>query len=124
MTRPDDQTVSAAEMADIRKEADRILRAASAYGRFPTPVDDIIAAAKLKVEKEASLDVGYLSRMYKRVSGTIKHAVDKVFGLFHSGDKLIYLDLSVVETKQRFVSLHETGHGFLPWQKEAPVPKV
>ncbi len=118
MTRPDDQTVSASEMADIRKEADRILRAASAYGVFPTPVDDIIGAAKLKVEKEASLDVGYLSRMYKRVSGTIKHAVDRVWGLFHSGDKLIYLDLSVAKAKQRFVSLHETGHGFLPWQKD------
>lgn len=58
MIRPDDQTVSTSEMAAIRKEADRLLRAASAYGRFPTPVEDIIAAAKLKVEKEASLDVG------------------------------------------------------------------
>ncbi len=118
MARPDDQTVSASVLAEIRKEADRILRAASAYGRFPTPVDDIVAVARLKIEKEASLDVGYLTRMYKRVTGTIKHAVDKVWGLFHSGDKLIYLDLSVAETKQRFVSLHETGHGFLPWQKD------
>jgi hypothetical protein len=118
VTRPDDQTVSASELTEIRKQADRILREASAYGRFPTPVEDIVAAARLRVEREASLDVGYLARMYKQVSGTIKHAVDKVWGLFHSGDRRIYLDLSVAESKQRFVSLHETGHGFLPWQKD------
>lgn len=118
MTRPDDQTVTASELGEIRKQADRILREASAYGQFPTPVGNIIAAARLQVEREASLDVGYLARMYKRVTGNIKRAVDKVFGLFHSGDKMIYLDLSVTESKQRFVSLHETGHGFLPWQKD------
>ncbi len=32
--------------------------------------------------------------------------------------KLICLDLSVAEAKQRFVSLHETGHGYLPWQRD------
>ena len=41
-----------------------------------------------------------------------------MWGLFHSQDRMIYLDRSVIEVKQRFVSLHETGHGFLPWQKD------
>jgi len=118
MTRPDDQIVTEAKLAAIRKQADRILREGSAYGRFPTPIDDIVAAAKLQIEREASLDVGYLTRMYRSVTGTIKKAVEKVWGLFHSGDRMIYLDRSVIETKQRFVSLHETGHGFLPWQKD------
>ena len=30
---------------DISRRVDRLLRAADAYGRFPTPVDDIVAAA-------------------------------------------------------------------------------
>lgn len=118
MTRPDDQSVTASELASIRKQADLILREAGAYGRFPTRIDDIVAAAKLTIERDLSLDVGYLSKMYKTVTGTIKRAVEKVWGLFHSGDRVIYLDLSVTKSKQNFVSLHETGHGFLPWQKD------
>ncbi len=33
----------------VRTQADRLLREAAAYGRFPTPVKDIVAAAKLKI---------------------------------------------------------------------------
>jgi len=43
--------------------ADRLLREASAYGRFPTPISDIIGAAKLSVEKDASLDTGFLRKL-------------------------------------------------------------
>ena len=32
---------------EIDKHVDRLLRAADAYQRFPTPVDDIVAAASL-----------------------------------------------------------------------------
>ena len=118
MSRPDDHTVTAAELAAIRDRADTLLREACAYGRFPTPVDDIVAAAKLQMERDASLDVNYLTKMYRTVSGKIKRAIEKVRGLLHFGDRMIYLDRSVKEAKQRFVSLHETGHACLPWQRD------
>jgi Zn-dependent peptidase ImmA (M78 family) len=115
---PDDHSLSPQDLAEIRKQADRVLRSASAYDRFPTPVADIIAAANLRIETKVSLDAGFMGKMYKKVSGTIKRAVEKVVGLFDSRDQMIYLDLTVKDSKQRFVSLHETGHGFLPWQKD------
>ncbi|RPJ87599.1 MAG: ImmA/IrrE family metallo-endopeptidase [Acidobacteria bacterium] len=118
MSRPDDHTVTASELSAIRERADFLLREACAYGRFPTPVDDIVAAAKLQMEREVSLDVNYLTRMYRAVSGKIKRAVEKVRGLLHFGARMIYLDLSVKQSKQRFVSLHETGHACLPWQRD------
>ena len=49
MTRPDDSLLDASQLATVRRHADLLLREASALGRFPTPVDDIMAAAKLTV---------------------------------------------------------------------------
>ena len=119
MPRADDCTLSPDDYKAIREQADRLLREADAYGRYPTPVPEIIATAKLSVEREASLDSGFLGRVYAQARGQIKRAVDKVLGLFHSRDRMIYLDLTLKKEKQRFVSLHETGHGYLPWQKDA-----
>jgi hypothetical protein len=118
MSRPDDFTLTPHDYMLIRKNADRLLRDAGALGRFPTPVEDIVKAARLSVDRQASLDQGFLKRIYGRSKGEIKRAVDKVIGLFDSRDRMIYLDLTVRRERQRFVSLHETGHGYLPWQKD------
>jgi hypothetical protein len=118
MGRPDDSAVTADSYRLIRSHADRLLRDASAYGQYPTPVADIIAAAKLSVERDASLDTGFLRKLYGAAKRTIKRALEKVLGLFDSRDSMIYLDLTLQRVKQRFVSLHETGHGYLPWQRD------
>jgi Zn-dependent peptidase ImmA (M78 family) len=102
----------------VRRHADRLLRDAGAYGRFPTPVNAIIQAAELSVEREVSLDQRFLSRMYRTVSGPIMRAIDKVLGLFDSRDRTIYLDHSVHPQKKTFLKLHETGHGYLPHQRK------
>jgi Zn-dependent peptidase ImmA (M78 family) len=118
MSRPDHSSISTDDYELIRRSADRLLREAGALGRFPTPVEDILKAARLSVEKQASLDQGFLKRMYGKAKGEIRRAIDKVIGLFDSRDRMIYLDLTVKKERQRFVSLHETGHGYLPWQKD------
>lgn len=118
MGRPDDSTVTAESYRSICGHADRLLRAAAAYGQYPTPVGDIISAAKLSVEFDASLDSGFLRKLYGSAKWAIKRAIDKVVGLFDSRDGMIYLDLTLKRVKQRFVSLHETGHGYLPWQRD------
>ena len=41
---------------DISRRVDRLLRAADAYGRFLTPVDDIVAAAQLSYADDYVLD--------------------------------------------------------------------
>jgi Zn-dependent peptidase ImmA (M78 family) len=118
MGRPDDSAAKADSYRLIRSHADRLLRDAGAYGQYPTPVADIIAAAKLSVERDTSLDTGFLRKLYGAAKKTIKRALEKVLGLFDSRDGMIYLDLTLQRVKQRFVSLHETGHGYLPWQRD------
>lgn len=118
MKRPDDCSVSASDLQDIRKQADQLLREAGAYGRFPTPIEDIVAAAKLRIDYDSSLDETFLRRVYRSVTEPIKRAIDKVVGLFDSRDRMIYLDLTAHDSKKTFVKLHETGHGYLPWQRD------
>lgn len=38
-------------------------------------------------------------------------------GLFLSSERLIFIDQSLLEVKKQFIRLHETAHGFLPWQR-------
>jgi len=60
---------------EIAKAADRLLRSASAYGRFPTPVNDLVEAADLGVEPDAppsgalEIAIRFLSADFLRKSG-------------------------------------------------------
>lgn len=119
MIKPDDCTLSAHSQREVRKYADLLLKEAGGYHQYPTPIADVIAAANLALDQENSLDDGFLARIYRKVvPDTIKRAVEKVVGLFDSRDKRIYLDQTIHKKKKPFVSLHETGHGYLPWQRD------
>jgi hypothetical protein len=118
MSRPDDQAVDQAALAAIRREADRLLRQACAYDRFPTAVSDIIESAKLVVEPKVPIDDGFLRKLYRTGRETIRKALDKVWGILDVRDRRIYIDQDVHEKKQLFLKLHETGHHELPWQRE------
>jgi hypothetical protein len=107
------------DLKAIRRQADLLLRRADAYGRFPTPVKDLVACARLAVASGVSLDEGFLRRLYRNVRQPIRRAFEKVAGLLDTRDGTIYLDQTVVRARQNFVSLHEVGHGVLPWQRDA-----
>ena len=47
MTKPDDSSLAMAELRAVEARARLSLDTAGAWGRFPTPVDDILLAAKL-----------------------------------------------------------------------------
>ncbi len=116
--KPDDATLPPNVHERVRKEAEKALRDAGALGVFPTPVADILAAAKLVEADEDLAEEGLLVRLRRRASGALKKAVSKVIGLFHASTRLIFIDRSLAPSKQTFVKLHETGHGLLPWQRE------
>jgi hypothetical protein len=118
MTRPDDQSIDEAAFAAIRREADRLLRQTSAYDRFPTPVADILESARLRVEPKVPIDEGFLQKLYRTGRETIRKAMDKVWGILDVRDRQIYIDETVHEKKQVFLTLHETGHHELPWQRD------
>lgn len=90
---------------------------ADALGRLPTPVTDIMTAAKITVDPENVLDDSFLEHMHLKASSALKRALSKVRGLFDARERLVFIDQSVHKNKQTFLKLHETGHAVLPWQR-------
>ena len=106
-----------ASAADIEKIAKNILIGARAWGKFPTPIDELIAYSELSVAQGIDLgkvehDVVTKGRIF---AGKITR---KVLGMFDFRDKIIYIDHTQRTSRKNFVKLHETGHGVLPWQKD------
>lgn len=121
MTRPDDSLLTASQLATVQRHADRLLREASALGRFPTPIDDIMAAAKLTVVDDEVLNEGMLRQLMKKAKcglATIKSALSKVLGLFEANDRLVVIDRDAPKPRKPFIKLHEAGHGTLPHQSK------
>jgi hypothetical protein len=120
VTKPDDGTLTPDQLANVQKHADRLLKEASAYGRFPTPITDLVTAAKLTIVEDQFLDEGLLRGFFRKAvtrgTATLKSALSKILGLFEAHDRLVMIDKGVPAAKKPFVKLHETGHGFLPHQ--------
>jgi hypothetical protein len=120
MARPDDSSLTAMQQARIRREAERALREAGALGTVPTPIDQIMAVARVEEVKEDVLNPGFLMKLRKKALNArqaVKQALGKVLGIFHASEGLIFLSHAIIEVKKRFIGLHETAHGFLPWQR-------
>lgn len=119
--RPDDSLLDPHQLATVQKHADRLLREASALGRFPTPVDDLLAAAKLTVVDDEVLNEGLLRQFVAKAKAgiaTIKSALSKVLGLFECHERLVVIDKTAPKPKVPFIKLHEAGHGTLPHQSK------
>jgi IrrE N-terminal-like domain len=117
---PDDVSLTPSQYARVRKEAERALREAGALGVLPTPIDQIMAVARVVEVKEDVLNPGLIDRLRakaERARQAVKRAVTTVLGLFHASEGLVFLDKTLMVVKKRFVGLHEAGHGFLPWQR-------
>jgi hypothetical protein len=109
----------------IRKYADLLLRKASAYDRFPTPVDDLLDAAKLEVARESVLAKIGLDGIYRRLPNfvklapdAVKSARDKLLGLLDRRDRSIHLDPDMHPKRRIHVTIHEVGHELLPHQRK------
>ena len=125
MTKPDDSTLTVEDLRIIEKRARDILNRASAWNRFPTPIEDILAAARLKVAGHSIFDpdriIAFLQektksagRAIKNVGNKIKSALSKVLGLYDAVEYEIHIDNTVHPSKQTFLTLHETGHHEIP----------
>jgi len=121
VSRPDDSFLNPDQLANVHRHADRLLREAAACGRFPTPIDDIMAAAKLTVVDDEILNDTFLRRFLAKARAgiaTIKSALSKVLGLFEANDRLVVIDKDVPSPRIPFVKLHEAGHGTMPHQSK------
>ena len=99
-----------------------MLDRADAWDRYPVPIDDLLAAADVTVAKYGAFDPASILAYIKGKAGdaatNIKSAVSKIFGIYDAGDNLIHIDDTVVESKQTFLKLHETGHHDIPTHKK------
>lgn len=97
-----------------------MLKEAGALGCLPTPVDEILATAQLRIYTKPEIDDSFLSWIGAKAGkakALVKTAFDKVLGLFDVRDSAVYIDQTVKKVKQTFLKLHEAGHARLPWQK-------
>lgn len=120
MTKADDCSLSTAQRSRIRVEAARALNEAGAMGVFPTPIADIMAVAKVTEVEDDVLNEDFIAKLRTKVGSlgqTLRTALSKVLGLFHASEGLVFIDKTLHEVKKRFVRLHESAHGFLPWQR-------
>jgi Zn-dependent peptidase ImmA (M78 family) len=108
------------ESADeINRHVDRLLRAADAYGRFPTPVDDIVSAAELEQADTYALDESMIKKAPAYLRTLLRTARSKIQGLVDRRARVIHISPNIDnDGKRRFVKLHETVHHVLPHQQE------
>lgn len=115
---PDGQGLDDDQLQSVRKHARKALETAGVLGCFPTPVDEVIAAAKHLVSAEEEIDESFLAKARKKVGKALKRALSKVVGVLDVTARTMHLDKLVPIHKLPFLKLHELGHGVLPWQRE------
>jgi len=103
---------------DIEAISMDILKESKSYGVFPTPVDKIVQCAELKIGGGIDLESIRKKSSGFNITEVLKSAVSKVRGILDRSEKVIYLDLTQIDSRKAFVTLHETGHSVLPWQGE------
>ena len=122
MTRPDDSTLDPEDLRAVEEQAHRLLDRADAWDRYPVPVEDILSAANVRLAPTSAFDpaaiVSYLKGKAAGTGARIKSAISKVFGLYDAAEALIHIDDTVVESRQTFLKLHETGHHDIPTHRK------
>jgi hypothetical protein len=105
---------------EVRTHAERLLREADAFYRFPTPVEDIVAAANLDEPKHSILASVGLDDMPSHLLAAMRRVRGKVEGLLDRSAREVHLspDVDRDNAHGRFVRLHEVSHEILPWQAE------
>lgn len=120
--KPDDSTLNSHDLLAIERRAAHLLDRANAWDRYPVPIDDLLAAANVKVAAHSLFNpaniLAYLKGKAEETSSNIKSAMSKILGIYDAGESLIHIDQSVVESKQTFLKLHETGHHEIPTHKK------
>ncbi|MBX3535114.1 MAG: ImmA/IrrE family metallo-endopeptidase [Pyrinomonadaceae bacterium] len=122
MRKADDSSLDPEQLRAVEERARSLLNRADAWGRYPTPIEDILAAAKIKVAPKSIFDLQavaeYLRNKAAKAAHNLKSAISKVLGLYDPQDVLIHIDNTVTKSKQTFLTLHETGHHEIPAHKK------
>jgi len=119
--KPDDSSLASEQFTTVHRSALDLLNRGAAWGRFPTPVDDLMDAAELQVAPISAFDEGsirrYVREFGQRAEHLLRRALDKVLGVFDVHADMVHIDPTVTAGKQTFLKLHEAGHKELPHQR-------
>jgi len=104
---------------EVAKAADLLLRKSGAYGRWPTPVDDIVAAAGLVEPMDSLLSPGVVDQAPEHLKRAMRKISGKVLALLDRQTREIHLDPAIHVVGQRsFKKLHEVSHDMCAWQHD------
>jgi hypothetical protein len=117
----DDSSLEPEQLLTVRASARLLLDKGGAWGTLPTPVDQLMDAAGLKLAPISAFDESSMQRFLReageKAAHLLKGAVEKVLGIFDVHADLVHIDHTLYKDKQTFLKLHETGHKELPHQR-------
>src|SRR5882724_2811745 len=106
--RPDSQD----EVSEI---AERMLRAADAVGKLPTPIDDLVRAADVVDEPESpGLIERFASLLNEGRRNLFRSTLQKLRGIADLRERVVYVPNDTAP-RVLFAKAHELGHQVLPW---------
>lgn len=117
MRRTANPVLSDGDIAQIRLQADALLRKARANDVFPTPVDRLVLAAGLTVDNGFFTEADVLNRMEAAPAELVKRARNALVGLVDILGGVIYVHPKVSLLKLPPLVLHEAAHAYLEWQR-------
>lgn len=82
----------------------------------PFPVAAALDVANLRIADHALDDIPSDAPAYLREQ-VLLDALDHAFGLLDRQRSLVYLKANMIPSRRRFVTMHEVGHHYLPWQQ-------
>jgi hypothetical protein len=104
---------------DIGEATHRLLLRADAYGRWPTAVGDIVAAAGLIEPRHSMLSDLVLEQAPAHLRRAIRKLRGKVRALLDRREREIHIDPDARTAGHiSYLKLHEVTHDICDWQKE------
>ncbi len=105
---------------EIEQRVDRLLRQAGARFRFPTPIEDIVAAQQLQLSKSATspLAIAILSTAPQALKEKLRGFRFNLLAMLDRPERFIHVDPNDLEVRRRFSTCHEVGHDLCSWQSE------
>jgi len=103
--------------AEIARLTDALLRRADAYGRLPTPVGDILAAASLDEAPETFLTAKSIAQAPEHLRGLLRGMKGKVHAVLDRRTREVHINPELdLDGQRAYKRLHETSHDLFTWQ--------
>jgi hypothetical protein len=103
--------------SEIKRLTENLLRRADVVGRLPTPVDDLLAAAKLVEPANGFLTPGAIAEAPAHLRAVLRAVSRKVHAVLDRKTREVHLNPQTDYTGQgAFKRLHEVSHELFYWQ--------